>query len=349
MPSVESPKAPPKVSPIVIPQTPPKEAPKSPHKTPGSPKPPLSPKPSSVRRQAASPKVPPKTPEKPPLDPLIVSGVVEDIITDVITSATTEPSVPAVVLAAIDDIMNEADDDVPPPRPPKSHEVETQETSMIITDEIDIDEPPHKSKPAMNGQQKDKVINGHIATGSPQDRTRQPQKLDLKLAQQDRRHKPGVRTPTTPQTPTDSGFSSIGDMPQRAVVMRTKDQNLNMDGNSTLTKQVRLWGGHEDVTVRALSQCNGHLSWYKDFRYKDKTVMRISYLYYENSCVGKIRADSRFAPSQWETALFCNNVSHWLGASLESALQDACIVRGSLISDKNKNTQESYNNMVNFL
>ena len=30
-------------------------------------------------------------------------------------------------------------------------------------------------------------------------------------------------------------------------------------------------------------------------------------------------ADSRFAPSQWETALLCNDVSHWLGASLESA------------------------------
>ena len=32
------------------------------------------------------------------------------------------------------------------------------------------------------------------------------------------------------------------------------------------------------------------------------------------------RADSRFVPSQWETALLCNNVSHLLGASLESAL-----------------------------
>ena len=30
-------------------------------------------------------------------------------------------------------------------------------------------------------------------------------------------------------------------------------------------------------------------------------------------------ADSRFAPSQWETALLCNDVSHWLSASLESA------------------------------
>ena len=32
------------------------------------------------------------------------------------------------------------------------------------------------------------------------------------------------------------------------------------------------------------------------------------------------RADSRFAPSQWETALLCNGVSHRLGTNLESAL-----------------------------
>ena len=29
----------------------------------------------------------------------------------------------------------------------------------------------------------------------------------------------------------------------------------------------------------------------------------------------------RLAPSQWETALLCNDVSHWLGANLESTLQ----------------------------
>ena len=32
------------------------------------------------------------------------------------------------------------------------------------------------------------------------------------------------------------------------------------------------------------------------------------------------RADSRLMPSQCETALLCNDVSHWLGASLDSAL-----------------------------
>ena len=35
---------------------------------------------------------------------------------------------------------------------------------------------------------------------------------------------------------------------------------------------------------------------------------------------GYCRADSRFAPSQWETSLQSNAVSHWLGANLESAL-----------------------------
>ena len=32
------------------------------------------------------------------------------------------------------------------------------------------------------------------------------------------------------------------------------------------------------------------------------------------------RADFRFAPSQWEMGLLSNDFSHWLGASLESAL-----------------------------
>ena len=43
-----------------------------------------------------------------------------------------------------------------------------------------------------------------------------------------------------------------------------------------------------------------------------------------------VRADSRFAPSQWETALLCNDVSHWLGASLESAL---CFSKQTVICD----------------
>ena len=38
-----------------------------------------------------------------------------------------------------------------------------------------------------------------------------------------------------------------------------------------------------------------------------------------------LRTGSRFAPIQWETALLCNDVSHWLGVNLESA-QDLQLV-----------------------
>ena len=48
------------------------------------------------------------------------------------------------------------------------------------------------------------------------------------------------------------------------------------------------------------------------------------------------RADSRFAPSQWEMALLCNDVSHLLGASLESTLSiPSCHSAYSLFDDNN--------------
>ena len=43
------------------------------------------------------------------------------------------------------------------------------------------------------------------------------------------------------------------------------------------------------------------------------------------------RADSWFAPSQWETSLQSNDVSHWLGTNLESALNYAYIVHSVVI------------------
>ena len=47
----------------------------------------------------------------------------------------------------------------------------------------------------------------------------------------------------------------------------------------------------------------------------------------------KTRADSRFAPSQWETALLCNDVSRCLSANLESALWDVIKTSFRYISD----------------
>ena len=43
-----------------------------------------------------------------------------------------------------------------------------------------------------------------------------------------------------------------------------------------------------------------------------------------------VRANYRFVPSQWETALLCNDVSHWLGANLESALPVIRTEQGSV-------------------
>ena len=54
-------------------------------------------------------------------------------------------------------------------------------------------------------------------------------------------------------------------------------------------------------------------------------------LYYGDAVGTNYRTESRFAPSQWETALLCNVVSRWLGASLESALnymmKHNCVIR----------------------
>ena len=41
---------------------------------------------------------------------------------------------------------------------------------------------------------------------------------------------------------------------------------------------------------------------------------------FHHNVFGYYRADSRFAPSQWEMVLLCNAVSYWLGANLGSAL-----------------------------
>ena len=40
----------------------------------------------------------------------------------------------------------------------------------------------------------------------------------------------------------------------------------------------------------------------------------------ESASNSLIRTDSRFAPSQRDSTLLCNEISHWLDASLESAL-----------------------------
>ena len=44
------------------------------------------------------------------------------------------------------------------------------------------------------------------------------------------------------------------------------------------------------------------------------------------------RADSEFAPSQWEMSLQSNTISHWLGANLESALWYQAVCQECLLA-----------------
>ena len=69
---------------------------------------------------------------------------------------------------------------------------------------------------------------------------------------------------------------------------------------------------------------------------------------------GDFRANSRFAPNQCETVLLCNDVCHWLGASLESALNFirlSCIAPTPCSFKNNSNEQNvmrvwQYNDVV---
>ena len=60
-------------------------------------------------------------------------------------------------------------------------------------------------------------------------------------------------------------------------------------------------------------------------------ILLITYSVWSFPC--NIRADSRFALSQFKMVLICNNVSHWLGTNLGSALSYSHLLRDKLFSD----------------
>ena len=90
-----------------------------------------------------------------------------------------------------------------------------------------------------------------------------------------------------------------GEFPTQRPVTRSFDVFFDLRRNKRLSKQS--WGWWFGTLSRPLwRHCNYGI---------DLLISK-----YCN------RADSRFAPSQCETALLCNDVSHWLAASLESTL-----------------------------
>ena len=81
------------------------------------------------------------------------------------------------------------------------------------------------------------------------------------------------------------------------------------------------FGGERSLDERI--KYHTYMDWISElFMWSRKFYVGV-YFCTQTVCYGRIyiiRADSRFAPSQWKTALLCNNVSHWLGTNLESAL-----------------------------
>ena len=81
---------------------------------------------------------------------------------------------------------------------------------------------------------------------------------------------------------------------------------------------------HIGAVMLSFDVCNG-VPLNKPLKDLDMPAIRdFLELHYINAITNRVpdtrRADSRLAPSQWETVLLCNDASHWLGANLESAL-----------------------------
>ena len=120
-----------------------------------------------------------------------------------------------------------------------------------------------------------------------------------------------VTDPLCGNSPVTSEFPS-----QRPVTW-SFDIFFDLRLNKRLSKQP--WGWWFETPSRSLwRHCNDmHNS--RDILHVMVTHDCCCYVYISwHDCTP--RADSRFVPDQWETALLCNGVSHWLGTNLESAL-----------------------------
>ena len=90
-----------------------------------------------------------------------------------------------------------------------------------------------------------------------------------------------------------------------------------MFANNTKHIPGLLYSNHIHIRYFIIEKCR----WlYQNMRQWSHWKLTETWRYDISSTDAMLRADSRLAPSQWETSLQNNTVSHWLGASLESAL-----------------------------
>ena len=125
------------------------------------------------------------------------------------------------------------------------------------------------------------------------------------------------------------------------LIVRSRKVSKPGDLYSELSDRSEIWQAPQQHCCRCACQI---LKWcddlnYQSHRFEDSRDLRIKRLIgywsgaqvYHNMMLCIIwqwqfqdmyhRADSRIVPSQWKTALLCNDISHWLGTkNLESAL-----------------------------
>ena len=113
-----------------------------------------------------------------------------------------------------------------------------------------------------------------------------------------------------------------GEFPARRPVTRSSDVFFDLRPNKQLSKQwwgwwfetpsCPLWRHRNGTAICASARS---LDAWKNESLCAELCVRAC----DMQCAARIvfRADSRFAPRQWETALLCNDVSHWLGTSLK--------------------------------
>ena len=94
----------------------------------------------------------------------------------------------------------------------------------------------------------------------------------------------------------------------RGIVIYKSSNNDKLRGSGSYDMMMFYHAGHEGLWSKAFLISTPH-----------KTVVLLIWI---------ITADSRLVPSQWETSLQSNAVSHWLGASLECRFSPDNVVLG---------------------
>ena len=82
-----------------------------------------------------------------------------------------------------------------------------------------------------------------------------------------------------------------------------------------------------------IHKCSVYMSW-------------IHHIWSDVTVIIRYSADARFVPSQWETSLQSNTVSHWLGANLASALR---YIRPHIQTPIYENRKYNQNAHMNFV